>query len=200
MRCYKSITALYLSTFGICVLLLIAFSVKHYNGEGVGPKIVSLKSPSVGPPVELNLNEKHVIIDHKKLMGTTVTTVTTSDIHEQEKVLNTVAYSADIQKSKQATAPMNLTPKVEPTMPYLISENKPVTSDVRGNLGEASCITSEVIIDWLTDRWQGLTLLTTLHDSQQLITQCLCFIAVSLCLCKCGLCDVFVIGIILLVT
>jgi histidyl-tRNA synthetase len=39
--------------------------------------------------------------------------------------------------------------------PKLVSENKPATSDVRGNLGPASCITNETMVNWLTDRWQG---------------------------------------------
>lgn len=39
----------------------------------------------------------------------------------------------------------------------LVSQNKPVISDVRGNLGPASCITNETMSDWLTDRWQGKT-------------------------------------------
>jgi hypothetical protein len=39
--------------------------------------------------------------------------------------------------------------------PKLVSENKPATSDVRGNLGPASCVTNETVVDWLTDRWQG---------------------------------------------
>lgn len=37
----------------------------------------------------------------------------------------------------------------------LISSLKPVTSDVRGNLGPAGTITNERMEDWLTDRWQG---------------------------------------------
>ena len=36
----------------------------------------------------------------------------------------------------------------------LLSEGKPVTSDVRGNLGEASVVTSPKVDDWLKDRWQ----------------------------------------------
>lgn len=39
--------------------------------------------------------------------------------------------------------------------PILLSNGKPVTSDVRGNLGPASVVTSEVIADWLKDRWQA---------------------------------------------
>jgi len=42
------------------------------------------------------------------------------------------------------------------TKPVLISAMKPVTSDVRGNLGPASTITNEKMEDWLTDRWQGM--------------------------------------------
>lgn len=42
------------------------------------------------------------------------------------------------------------------TTPVLISAMKPVTSDVRGNLGPASTITNERMEDWLTDRWQGI--------------------------------------------
>ena len=38
----------------------------------------------------------------------------------------------------------------------LLSQNKSVTSDVRGNLGPPSVITSESTEDWLKDRWQGM--------------------------------------------
>lgn len=37
----------------------------------------------------------------------------------------------------------------------LISLNKKVISDVRGNLGPPSVITNERVEDWLQDRWQG---------------------------------------------
>jgi hypothetical protein len=35
---------------------------------------------------------------------------------------------------------------------YLISKDMPASSDVRGNLGPASTVTSEVVNDWLKDR------------------------------------------------
>lgn len=37
----------------------------------------------------------------------------------------------------------------------LLSSNRSVKSDVQGNLGPSSVITSESISNWLTDRWQG---------------------------------------------
>jgi len=37
----------------------------------------------------------------------------------------------------------------------LLSAGRPATSDVRGNLGPASVITSEKTADWLKDRWQA---------------------------------------------
>jgi hypothetical protein len=37
----------------------------------------------------------------------------------------------------------------------LISLNKPVISNTRGNLGDANVVTNENINDWLKDRWQG---------------------------------------------
>lgn len=37
----------------------------------------------------------------------------------------------------------------------LLSSNRSVKSDVQGNLGSPSVITSESISNWLTDRWQG---------------------------------------------
>uniref|UniRef100_A0A7S0DU09 F5/8 type C domain-containing protein n=1 Tax=Hanusia phi TaxID=3032 RepID=A0A7S0DU09_9CRYP len=37
----------------------------------------------------------------------------------------------------------------------LISEGKPATSDVNGNLGKAQVVTSESVSDWLKDRWQA---------------------------------------------
>lgn len=39
--------------------------------------------------------------------------------------------------------------------PVLVSENCPASSDIIGNLGPASVITSEVTKDWLKDRWQA---------------------------------------------
>lgn len=39
--------------------------------------------------------------------------------------------------------------------PRLLSAGKPVTSDVRGNLGPPSVVTSETMEDWRTDRWQA---------------------------------------------
>eukprot|EP00961_Rhodomonas_salina_P057788 776565-Rhodomonas_salina.1 len=37
----------------------------------------------------------------------------------------------------------------------LLSEGKPATSDVRGNLGAAQTVTSSKMDDWLKDRWQA---------------------------------------------
>ena len=37
----------------------------------------------------------------------------------------------------------------------LISAGRPASSDVRGNLGPARVVTSEVVKDWLKDRWQA---------------------------------------------
>jgi len=37
----------------------------------------------------------------------------------------------------------------------LLSANRPVESDVRGNLGPPSVVTEENVSDWLTDRWQS---------------------------------------------
>lgn len=37
----------------------------------------------------------------------------------------------------------------------LLSSNRSVKSDVQGNLGSPSVITSESVSNWLTDRWQG---------------------------------------------
>lgn len=37
----------------------------------------------------------------------------------------------------------------------LVSLNKPVISDVRGNLGPPAVVTNEDVTDWLKDRWQG---------------------------------------------
>lgn len=37
----------------------------------------------------------------------------------------------------------------------LLSENCSVTSDVRGNLGDAQVVTQESVHDWLKDRWQA---------------------------------------------
>jgi hypothetical protein len=64
---------------------------------------------------------------------------------ENVKVLESAGHSTVLPGSVKDT---DLTPK-------LVSENKPATSDVRGNLGPASCVTNETMLDWLTDRWQG---------------------------------------------
>jgi hypothetical protein len=46
-------------------------------------------------------------------------------------------------------------PPIPEKVPTLISEGRPAISDVRGNLGPASVVTSEVVKDWLKDRWQA---------------------------------------------
>ena len=38
----------------------------------------------------------------------------------------------------------------------LLSLNRSVRADVRGNLGPPSVITQESVSNWLTDRWQGI--------------------------------------------
>jgi hypothetical protein len=49
--------------------------------------------------------------------------------------------------------------KPKPTPPAhqitMISLNKTVSSDVRGNLGPPGMVTNERVEDWLKDRWQG---------------------------------------------
>jgi hypothetical protein len=44
----------------------------------------------------------------------------------------------------------------------LLSLNKSVRSDVRGNLGHPSVITQESVSNWLTDRWQGMQICLSL--------------------------------------
>jgi hypothetical protein len=44
------------------------------------------------------------------------------------------------------------------TTPILLSADRPVEADVRGNLGPPSVVTNEKMEDWLTDRWQGESL------------------------------------------
>lgn len=46
-------------------------------------------------------------------------------------------------------------PPDPPPPPQLLSLHRPATADVRGNLGPASVVTSEVVEDWLADRWQA---------------------------------------------
>lgn len=41
--------------------------------------------------------------------------------------------------------------------PILLSLNRSVRADVRGNLGPPSVITHESVSNWLTDRWQGIS-------------------------------------------
>lgn len=53
-----------------------------------------------------------------------------------------------------ATPEKVVTEVVKPTL-QLVSLNKPVQADVRGNLGPISVVTNENVEDWLADRWQG---------------------------------------------
>ena len=39
----------------------------------------------------------------------------------------------------------------------LLSLNRSVFADVRGNLGPPSVVTQESVSNWLTDRWQGIS-------------------------------------------
>lgn len=68
--------------------------------------------------------------------------------------------------SQQVAAVSTPTPTAFPTLlpttspprsqiPQLVSLYKPVTADVRGNLGPPEVVTNEAVADWLKDRWQG---------------------------------------------
>jgi hypothetical protein len=62
-------------------------------------------------------------------------------------------------ETKQIVVESNLKlnhPKPRPSGPSIIlSLNRPVTSDVKGNLGAPNVITNNKIENWLTDRWQA---------------------------------------------
>lgn len=79
----------------------------------------------------------------RKTRGAGRETVAVEPKHKVKFVENTAsAASAARARAAVATA-------------ILLSAGRPATSDVRGNLGPASVITSEKTADWLRDRWQA---------------------------------------------
>jgi len=54
-----------------------------------------------------------------------------------------------------APAPPPPPPPTAPGPVVVLSAGRPVSSDVHGNLGPASVVTSESVADWLADRWQS---------------------------------------------
>ena len=75
---------------------------------------------------------------------------------EKYKLSHRVTDSLDEKSSPMANDPIGKKESDLVKRPLLLlSKNKSVTSDVRGNLGPPSVITSESTEDWLKDRWQG---------------------------------------------
>jgi hypothetical protein len=75
-----------------------------------------------------------------------------ASIKQAVEKLEIVAESNDLSKTNDAskTEVLDVTQDI-----VLLSSNRPVKSDVRGNLGPAQVITSETMNDWFADRWQA---------------------------------------------
>ena len=58
-------------------------------------------------------------------------------------------------KTQPSVASLSSTVTIATPVLALLSANKPVKADVRGNLGPPSVITQESTANWLTDRWQA---------------------------------------------
>lgn len=89
---------------------------------------------------------KSIQIHAKPYLRSEVTTESPVQMDQQLQI---------ITKSPTFSPTTVVTKSRKPIQSALISSMKPVTSDVRGNLGPASAITNERMEDWLTDRWQG---------------------------------------------
>lgn len=68
--------------------------------------------------------------------------------------LSTALLERDVLKATRAS-PLQSVVNTSSSTEILLSAGRPATSSVRGNLGPPSVVTSEVMNDWLADRWQA---------------------------------------------
>ena len=70
-----------------------------------------------------------------------------ADLTTSESMRGPAKASVDISTKGKKQSPTGKT--------IVLSAGRPVTSDVRGNLGPSSVVTNDVVTDWLKDRWQA---------------------------------------------
>lgn len=100
--------------------------------------------PTSVPVLVTNTKEKKVEADRKNIVVPSVAIGT--------KNLNNKSLQESISSAKSSFSATNIP---SPPVIILLSFNRPVTSDVRGNLGSPSVVTNENVNDWLKDRWQA---------------------------------------------
>lgn len=100
--------------------------------------------PTSVPVLVTNTKEKKVEADRKNIVVSSVAIGT--------KNLNNKSLQESISSAKSSFSATNIP---SPPVIILLSFNRPVTSDVRGNLGSPSVVTNENVNDWLKDRWQA---------------------------------------------
>jgi hypothetical protein len=135
------------------LLYVISMNKHHKNQYLRDPYILNLNSTFEF----IHINATNTILNNKIL--TISNSVITNDSIQKQPSNDKI--DIDIIKTENNINynNNNITPKLllKSTLikPVLVSENCPASSDVIGNLGPSSVITSEVTRDWLKDRWQA---------------------------------------------
>jgi hypothetical protein len=151
MSVLKSFTISGIATLGTCLVLFLIYTARHsYVPIGGSKGEVLDRVNSEQPAVPTSFNE----VDSGQQAALNLATIADIVNTYKETIEDTVSNSATgINGKIQSNLRSVVSPS--PAISRLVSESKPATSDVRGNLGPASCITNETMADWLTDRWQG---------------------------------------------
>jgi hypothetical protein len=159
MSVLKSFTISGIATLGTCLVLFLIYTARHsYVPIGGSKGAVLDRINSIPPTAITSMN------GGQPGQGTALETTSVTDIVNSYK--KAIEDSVPVH-SNNGKIQSNLRSAVSPSraVSRLVSENKPATSDVRGNLGPASCITNETMADWLADRWQG----TSSHDCSSVL-------------------------------
>jgi hypothetical protein len=160
MSVLKSFTISGIATLGTCLVLFLIYTARHSYVPIDGSKGAVLDRVTNGPlTATASAYGTEPNRDAAALTALTVSEIVTSYKKVIAESVHIDSKERDNEGSKEidstTRSQSNLRSSAAPAASRLVSENKPATSDVRGNLGPASCVTNETMTDWLADRWQG---------------------------------------------
>jgi len=100
-------------------------------------------------PLAHTIAKEATIVATQAPPPTTTTTITTT------KTASAATEATTATTTTKKTTKLTAMTKFQQGEAILLSANRPVKADVRGNLGEPSVVTNEQVADWLKDRWQS---------------------------------------------
>ena len=148
----------------ICFFFLNLFN-RHDDGAELANLMLSKKVPieSASSSIVFNDDKRNIIVG--TLLGTPKTVVALSYDGEENTRQNGESKSKSSSLIQRVDKEDLMIKEIIYSPMILLSSNKSVISDVRGNLGPPSVITQELMEDWLKDRWQGkVPLVETMYN------------------------------------